>query len=296
MNVWGLAVGMGCGLGALLVVSVCVRSEPPLWKTVSLYVGSPLPERGRWQQKVSAGVSALSRRDKTLWGNDRTILRLILNSGSESTVSHFRWEQVLWALMAGAITIMWIGLEQLTHKSVGPTRAPALALLATLSGGWLRLWMLRQTVEKRIGRMDQQLPAFLDLLAFSVSAGEGVIPACERVSVMVGGDVADELQTVLRHVREGQLFADALGQLQGRTESQALQRAARALRLALDRGTPVASVLRAQADDARSSHARALLTKAAKKETLMMIPVVFIILPIIVIVALYPGLTTLQFF
>jgi tight adherence protein C len=66
--------------------------------------------------------------------------------------------------------------------------------------------------------------------------------------------------------------------------------------MAIERGTPIADVLRAQAMDARNLEARKLMTLAGKKETLMMIPVVFLILPLIVVVALYPGLTALNNF
>jgi tight adherence protein C len=77
-------------------------------------------------------------------------------------------------------------------------------------------------------------------------------------------------------------------------DSQALSRAFHALTLALERGTPLAQVLRAQAADARAQQARLLLVLAGRKETAMMLPVVFLILPMIVAVALYPGIVALQ--
>ena len=64
--------------------------------------------------------------------------------------------------------------------------------------------------------------------------------------------------------------------------------------VATERGTPMADVLRAQAADARASGRRRLLEKAGKKEVLMLVPVVFFILPIVVIIALYPGIHGLQ--
>jgi tight adherence protein C len=64
--------------------------------------------------------------------------------------------------------------------------------------------------------------------------------------------------------------------------------------MALERGTPLAEVLRAQAHDSRAEAGRMLLILAGKKETAMMIPVVFLILPVIVAVALYPGLVALN--
>ena len=77
-------------------------------------------------------------------------------------------------------------------------------------------------------------------------------------------------------------------------ESQPLARATHALELALERGTPLVQVLRAQASDARAHQMRMLLVLAGHKETSMMLPVVFLILPMIVAVALYPGMIALQ--
>ena len=52
-------------------------------------------------------------------------------------------------------------------------------------------------------------------------------------------------------------------------------------------------VLRAQAVDVREAGKRALLEAGGRKEVSMMLPVVFLILPVTVLFALYPGLLTL---
>ena len=52
-------------------------------------------------------------------------------------------------------------------------------------------------------------------------------------------------------------------------------------------------VLRAQAADARADHHRTLLEIAGRKEVLMLIPLVFLILPTVVLVALFPAMTAL---
>ena len=65
--------------------------------------------------------------------------------------------------------------------------------------------------------------------------------------------------------------------------------------IAVQRGTPLAEVLRAQAQDVREDGRRALLEAAGMKEIVMMIPVVFLILPVTVVFALFPGLAFLDF-
>ena len=50
-----------------------------------------------------------------------------------------------------------------------------------------------------------------------------------------------------------------------------------------------------QAGDARGVAKRELLESGGKKEVLMMIPVVFLILPVTVLFAIYPGVSFLRF-
>jgi tight adherence protein C len=59
--------------------------------------------------------------------------------------------------------------------------------------------------------------------------------------------------------------------------------------VALERGTPLADVLRAQAVDAREQQRRALLDVGGRKEIAMLVPVVFLVLPVTVVFALFPG-------
>ena len=59
--------------------------------------------------------------------------------------------------------------------------------------------------------------------------------------------------------------------------------------MAVERGTPLADVLHAQAADVREAGRRQLIETAARKEVFMMVPVVFLILPVTVMFAFWPG-------
>ena len=74
-----------------------------------------------------------------------------------------------------------------------------------------------------------------------------------------------------------------------RSDVAAVRRFADAFVVALERGTPLADVLRAQAADARDAARRELTERAARREVLMLLPVVFLVLPITVVFALFPG-------
>lgn len=63
---------------------------------------------------------------------------------------------------------------------------------------------------------------------------------------------------------------------------------------AIERGAPLAHVLQAQAGDAREDAKRALIEQAGRKEIVMLLPLVFLILPLSVIFAIFPGVFMLR--
>jgi tight adherence protein C len=87
----------------------------------------------------------------------------------------------------------------------------------------------------------------------------------------------------------------ALEGIAERTSLPALARFVDGVAVAVERGTPLADVLRAQAADVREAGKRALLEAGGRKEIAMMVPVVFLVLPITVVFALFPGFYGLTF-
>ena len=74
-----------------------------------------------------------------------------------------------------------------------------------------------------------------------------------------------------------------------RTSLLPLARFVDGVAIAVERGTPLADVLRAQAVDVREAGKRQLLDRAGRKEIVMMVPVVFLVLPVTILFALFPG-------
>lgn len=125
---------------------------------------------------------------------------------------------------------------------------------------------------------------------------EGSIPAAiERVAGCAGGPLGVELSLTAGHIRNGTPSVRALSDLVERTESPALTRLSRTLTTAIERGSPLASVLHDQARDQRERSLAALMEEGGRREIAMLLPVVFLILPVTVMFALYPGLIALDF-
>lgn len=153
---------------------------------------------------------------------------------------------------------------------------------------------LAQQARRRSTRMDQQLPTIAELLAFAVAAGESPIVAIERITSTVTGDLSSEFAVAVGDLRGGQSLVDSLRGVAVRAGSPAVERFVDGLIVSIERGTPLVDVLRAQAADARAADRRALMETAGRKDVLMLVPVVFFVLPTVVLVALFPGFQTLQ--
>ncbi|MGO1509949.1 MAG: type II secretion system F family protein [Actinomycetales bacterium] len=222
-----------------------------------------------------------------------TVRSRLAETGSTTTVAQFRTEQMVWAalgLAAGLVAALTLGAAR-------DVPMPLLflgVLLLTLAGALMRDTHLTKQVVRRRERLAAELPDIAELIALSVGAGEGLVPALERVQLVARGAVADELRRTLAETRSGTPMVVALENLAGRTGSPSLSRFADAVAGAVERGTPLAEVLRAQAQDARESTRRELMELAGKKEVAMMLPVVFLVLPTTVMFALYPGLAALR--
>jgi len=63
---------------------------------------------------------------------------------------------------------------------------------------------------------------------------------------------------------------------------------------ALERGAPLAEVVRAHSADSRAERLRAIVDRAGKAEVWMLVPLVLLILPTTVIFAVWPSLQALQ--
>ena len=154
---------------------------------------------------------------------------------------------------------------------------------------------LSHEAEAREQRMLSEFPTIAELLALAVGAGEGAVGALERVCRLSHGELSAELGQCLADARAGAALPVALQGLGDRTGLVSLVRFVDGMVIAVERGTPLAEVLRAQAQDVRESGRRAVMEAGGKKEIAMMVPVVFLVLPITVLFAVFPGFAFLRF-
>jgi tight adherence protein C len=193
-------------------------------------------------------------------------------------------------MLLGAGLVLVTGL---LRGGVNPWLVVLMALGGLVAGVLGRDWWLSRELERREQAMLSEFPVVADLLALSVVAGEAPVDALQRVCRLTGGELAGDLARALARARAGTPVTKALSDLAEQTTLEAFARFLQGLVVAIERGTPLADVLRAQAVDVREVGKRALLEAGGRKEVAMMAPVVFLILPITVLFALFPGLLTL---
>jgi tight adherence protein C len=303
----GALLGLVGGLGLL----VAIRSAPPmrpvrLGDRIAPYLADTpapsglLPRSGMEAGSVRrllgrSGLDVVRWLDRLVGGTESVRRRLggLGRSGSRADIEEFRIEQVVWGglgLLSGTV-----GMCALTylHGGLDPVLIGGAALVAGVGGVLGRDWWLTQQVRRRERAMLAEFPVIADLLALAVVAGEAPVDALHRVCRLTTGELTRDLRGALTEARAGAPITRALTELAERSTLEPFSRFVQGLVVAIERGTPLAGVLRAQATDVREQSKRALLEAGGRKELQMMVPVVFMILPVTVLFALYPGLLTL---
>jgi tight adherence protein C len=225
-----------------------------------------------------------------LGGGPTSLRRRLELLGTGHTVEQFRAEQVSWAA-GGALSGLVVGLAGVRS---GALSILAFSLLGLVGGALARDHLLTTQVRRREQRMLAEFPVVAELLALAVGAGEGAVGALEGVARTCQGELSAELRRTLADARAGANLVQALEGLARRTSLASLARFVDGVAVAVERGTPLGDVLRAQAQDVRELTRRRLIESGGRREIAMMVPVVFLILPVTVLFAVFPGLAVLE--
>ncbi len=229
--------------------------------------------------RINLGTTALNRR--------------LARAGSAKTAVDFRAEQLLWAAGGFVLAVGVVALAGSTGR-FSPFVAVAAVVGSAVGGFLLRDYLLGAHIKKRETRMMAEFPSIAELMALAVSAGESATGALDRVCRSAQGELSKEFARVLAETRSGKPLVEALHEFSARTDQGPLVRFVDGMIVAVERGTPLADVLRAQAQDVRDTAKRELMESAGKKEIGMMVPLVFGVLPLTVIFAVFPGLAAIS--
>ena len=168
--------------------------------------------------------------------------------------------------------------------------APILAMAASVSA----LLVHAQGKPKRdrareIAEFEGELPTYMQLMTVLISSGISPARAMDllsRRSVSISGE---RLQEVVSEIHNGSSVTQALDNFSRKYDALILRRFVTGIILAVERGSSLTPILIAQVKDARVARKNQILQRAGRAEIALMIPVVFLILPISILFALWPS-------
>lgn len=314
MSPLGALLGLAFAVGAVLAWSARHEARPRIADRVGPYVAPraatsrlllPTKAVSRTLDPTSLAPGGLGRAVllpaagkasgllERLGSTRESVARRLDLLGATQGVDAFRLEQLLWGSIGLGGGLALALLLALTRGTSPVVLALAVAA-AGLAGALARDRSLARAVGRRRERIAAALPTTAELLALAVGAGESPAAALDRVGRTTQGDLAEELLRALADVRSGTSLTAALGAMARRVDLPELTRFTDGIAVATERGSPLAQVLRAQAADCREASKRALLESGGRREIAMLGPVVFLILPLTVLFALFPGLAILE--
>src|SRR5699024_10385845 len=194
LPVLGLGLFNGLAL-CLFVLSLPPLRRPTLSSRISPYLRDQeslvdvyAPPTPRSQGFV--GLTKSSLLTSTLWitsriTTDATLRQRIDRLGGNATLERFRIDQVL-SILVGMI------------------------VSGGIAGHVFNDWRLSQAIKSHEARVLAEFPTVAELLALSITAGEGIVEALERVCRTCSGDLVDELRAALSATRTGTPLVEAL--------------------------------------------------------------------------------------
>ena len=237
-------------------------------------------------------VGSVAKKSYRLPGKDSVRARLMqLGRTAEEDYENFRIAQLGYAASVFFVLTLAYLLSIIVFTTYAILIAIAAAFVFVVTDR-----SLTQKCSKKRADIEDEFPAIVEMLTLSVGAGESPLVAIKRIATRARGYLAQEFQGLVLDTEKGQPFASALDGVALRVQSENLRRFVDSLIISISRGTPLVETLSHGAYEARNRERVVLLSAAGKSEVSMMIPVVFLILPISILFALFPSLTNLDLF
>jgi tight adherence protein C len=143
-------------------------------------------------------------------------------------------------------------------------------------------------------QIDSELPDFAAVLGLLLGNGLPATVSLAWLTPRSEGALAREFSILVENLELGADPVIELEKLAQSNGSQQLTELCEKLSLSMTRGAPVSDQLLAHSRAARSQIQRNLLKQAGANETKMLIPVIFLILPVTVLFAVFPSMSLLS--
>lgn len=171
-----------------------------------------------------------------------------------------------------------------------------IANLLSVSNYAKQLNWLKQLIRKLTGsevkesELNEELVNILQMLSIMISAGESPMMALRYISQRSVGYIPELIDQSFLKYESGRNLAQTLEQIAVATGSSQVRRLTNSIQIAIQRGTPILDVLNNQVQSLNKQINLALLKKSGKSEIALLIPVVFLILPVSISFAIWPSI------
>lgn len=282
----GLLIGALFGAGVVVVLRAWRAGGPPPPLLAALQKVPAFAPEPAAQTTAATVLGPLLDLIARLFGGRAAIARRLRLAGDPRSAEQFLLSQIMWA---GAFAAAALALTLLTGTAARTGASLLLVAVCAVGGLLFGDFLLGRRVTKRRETVAEQFPVAAQLLALLIAAGEQPSEAIGRVGRALGGPLGEQLRAVSQRVASGQGFAASMRELADAADLAVIDRFVAGLLSAVERGSPLSDLMRAQALDAAAESHRQLMTAAGRKDIAMLVPVVFAVLPTVVMVVLLPG-------
>jgi tight adherence protein C len=241
-------------------------------------------DRPGLRQLADRGAEALGKLAMQRLGaeHERKLRNLLRAAG------YYRTEPALFLgyRVGGALLLplLWIVLA----VSAGAVGFKAILAVCVVGGlAWvLPGFLLARRATGRLQRIDHEMPELVDLLVTTVEAGVGFAGSLQMVARRVEGPLGEELRLALQEQNMGMTIESALQHMLERVDSVAMRAFVQAVLQGQTLGASIGKVLRDLAVDMRQRRRHYAEERANKAPTKLLFPLIFLILPALLIVSL----------
>lgn len=165
-------------------------------------------------------------------------------------------------------------------------------VLGVATGWSLPMSIVRRRGDARLAQVEHDLPELIDLLVVTVEAGLGFNGSLNVAAKRFHGPLRDELSLTLQEQRLGLPTNDALTNLLNRCPTPSMRSFVRSVLQGETLGVSIGAILRNLAVDMRKRRRQAAEERAQRAPVKMLFPLIFLLLPALFVVLLFPALYT----
>jgi tight adherence protein C len=291
----GLAIGLGAVFLALLLgvaALVVIRDE----RAMTARSATLIARFGTIGRRESIKPFT-SRVLGPLWAAAARLARMLSGRGVTAGLTRRldlagnppQWtiERLLGCKGAGTVVLGLFG------AMLGKGSLPQLVVFAALAGAagfFLPDLLLYNTAIKRQQQIQQELPDSVDLLVISIQAGLGFDAAIAQLTKNTSGPLAGEFVRVLQEMQIGKSRREAFQALADRVAAPDVRHFVGAILQADTLGVSISGVLAEQAVQMRARRRQRAEEQAQKVPVKILFPLIFFVLPALLIVILGPAI------